>query len=124
MKKLSIFLAGALALAMVAFTLPLVNIVGHWRVYHKSGMKSYVDFKADGSYQALTDEGHEYVSGKYTSKEDVVSITDNLCGIGYIASYKINSFGKDSVVVTALEDTCSGRKESVDGASMKRLSKK
>ncbi len=120
MKKLPFLLAGALALIIVSFTLPEGNVVGHWKVYHRDGMNSFVDFNSDGTYEGSTMTGQVYVKGKYSSKGDVSSITDNLCGIGYMAQYKLNFINKDSIVISAIEDSCSGRKASVDGASLKR----
>jgi len=117
MKTLSIFLAGFLLLIAFPFIPPKHNIVGRWFTYTSDGSKFYIDLKSDGTFQNYYKEKLVHY-GNYTFKDPVVLINDkedDSCGSGYWGKYNVTFFGKDSLSFVAIEDSCAGRKEGVNG---------
>lgn len=122
MKKTIKVLAVSFVIAAFAFIPPLHNVVGNWRITYSNGTKEYVDFKSDGTYRSYDSTGQTHHQGTYKFSDDIMSINDKEgCGDTYWATYKITFFGKDSASNTAIEDSCSGRKEAINGAGLKRI---
>jgi hypothetical protein len=119
MKKNHLLLAlcAVLAFAFVAGR----TFVGHWKVAYGNGAKGFVVFRKDGTNEATFTNENWKVGGRYKVEGNTVSITDSSCGLNYWASYKVNWFSDDSVQVTVIQDSCMGRKGSVDGSVMVRM---
>jgi hypothetical protein len=54
-----------------------------------------------------------------------MSINDKQgCGDTYWATYKLTFYTEDSLLNTAMEDSCIGRKEAINNSVLKRLENK
>jgi hypothetical protein len=112
-------------MAVFAFIPPKHNPVGHWRISYSDGSKEYVDFYKNGTFKDFTSEGKLVHQGNYKLDGDVMSINDKEgCGDTYWATYKLTFYSEDSVLNTAMEDSCSGRREAVTGSVLTRLANK
>jgi hypothetical protein len=112
-------------MAVFAFIPPKHNPVGHWRISYSNGSEDYVDFYKGGTFKNFTTEGKLIHQGNYKLDGDVMSINDKEgCGDTYWATYKLTFYSEDSVLNTAIEDSCSGRREAVTGSVLKRLANK
>ncbi|MEO8861734.1 MAG: hypothetical protein ABI358_09940 [Ginsengibacter sp.] len=112
----------ALVIAAFAFIPPKHNVVGNWRITYSDGTTEHVDFKSDGTFKSYGETGKTTHNGIYKFSGDTMSINDKEgCGDTYWATYKITFFGKDSASNTAIEDSCSGRREAINGAGLKRI---
>jgi hypothetical protein len=112
-------------MAVFAFIPPKHNPVGHWRISYSNGSEDYVDFYKGGTFKNFTTEGKLIHQGNYKLDGDVMSINDKEgCGDTYWATYKLTFYSEDSVLNTAMEDSCSGRREAVTGSVLKRLANK
>jgi hypothetical protein len=112
-------------MAVFAFIPPKHNPVGHWRISYSNGSEDYVDFYKGGTFKNFTTEGKLIHQGNYKLDGDVMSINDKEgCGDTYRATYKLTFYSEDSVLNTAMEDSCSGRREAVTGSVLKRLANK
>ena len=113
------------------FSLPLLlifafipakrSIVGNWKSFYGNGITGKTSFHSDGTYEATFDGQAWKVGGTYKVDGDVQSITDSTCGFGYWAKYKATWYTDDSVRMTAVEDSCQGRKANADGMVMTRV---
>ncbi|MEP6950393.1 MAG: hypothetical protein ABI863_14005 [Ginsengibacter sp.] len=122
MKKTSKVLAALFVIAAFAFVPPKHNVVGHWRITYSNGATEKVDFKSDGTYKSYSATGETTHTGNYKLSSDTISINDKEgCGDTYWGTYKITFFGKDSASNTVIEDSCTGRREGVNGAGLKRI---
>ena len=125
MKQIIKMTAAFLILIAFAFTPPKNNPVGHWRISYTNGMHDYVDFYKDGTFKNFTTDGKLIHHGNYKFNDNVMSINDKEgCGDTYWATYKLTFYGKDSALTTAMEDSCGGRKEAINGSSLKRIKNK
>ncbi|HEY5391821.1 MAG TPA: hypothetical protein VIJ57_06885 [Hanamia sp.] len=122
MKTLFILFAGFLLFTAFAFIPPKHHIVGHWVEHKPDGSKVYIDFKGDGTF-ASRYKGKVDMYGNYTFADPVFSITDKEnggCGNGYWGKYNVTFIGKDSVSFAVIEDSCTGRREDVNGSGLRR----
>ena len=125
MKQLIRVLAIFFIMAVLGFIPPRHNPVGHWRISYPNGSEDYVDFYKDGTFKNFTTSGKLIHQGAYKFNGDVISINDKEgCGDTYWATYKLTFYSEDSVLNTVMEDSCSGRKEVVNGSVLKRLDEK
>jgi hypothetical protein len=108
-----------------AFTLiPLKrSMVGHWRVAFGDGIKGNVVFRSNGTYEATFDGQTWKVGGQYKLDGDLSTITDSSCGFGYWAKYKATWYTDDSLRMTVIEDSCTGRRADADNSVMVREKK-
>ena len=121
MKKLLLLLPLCSLLILFAFMPPKKRIVGHWTMSYGNGIKGKAVFRSDGTYEA-TFEGQQWkVGGQYKQEGDVSTITDSTCGFGYWGKYKSTWYTDDSLRMTAVEDSCTGRKANADGCVMVRV---
>lgn len=124
MKQTIKVLAALFVITAFAFIPPKHNVVGHWKIHYTNGAMEDVDFKSDGTYRSYSLTGETTHNGNYKFSGGTMSINDKEgCGDTYWATYKITFFGKDSASNTEIEDSCSGRREAVDGATLKRVKK-
>ena len=124
MKQIIKVLAAFFVIAAFAFVPPKHNIAGHWRISYSDGSKGSVVFTMNGTYKSYDINGKPVHEGMYKFNEDTVFINDKEgCGDTYWATYKVTFLGKDSAINNAIEDSCSGRKEAVNGAGLKRIKK-
>ncbi|HMH32563.1 MAG TPA: hypothetical protein VK543_06005 [Puia sp.] len=121
MKKTILFVAAFSALFIVAFIPVKRNIVGTWLITYKNGNTVKLDIRTDGTIKADIPAEHFTVIGNYKMKGDVFSVTDSTCGVNYWGKYKLRFFGDDSVYSEAIEDSCLGRKSTVDKMTLIRI---
>lgn len=99
-------------------------IQGKWNHVFKDGgpeVDFLVNFRADGSYDGFANK-KSFVTGTYHMKHDTLYISDPVCNSRYEGTYKVTIFGKqDSVKFQAIQDTCKGRYEGVNGLFYKRV---
>jgi hypothetical protein len=111
------------ALFVVGMALGFVSrktFVGHWRVKYGNGDRGNVVFRSDGTAEATFEGTTWKVGGPYKVEGTTLSMQDSTCGFDYWAKYKATWYSDDSVQTTLLEDSCTGRKNSVDGAVLVR----
>ncbi len=118
----SILLASVFTLIAVAFTVPKHSITGKWMTHESDGSTSYVDFTSAGKFTYIN-QGKTIHQGKFKQSDDTFLIDDNECGNGYWAKYKLTFVGEDSVSFAVIDDTCSGRMQTVNGNGLKRMKK-
>lgn len=105
----------------LAFIIPPKNsITGKWITHEQDGSKIYIDFTGAGTF-SYTNKGKLMHHGKYKQHSDTFLIDDGECGKGYWAKYKLSFVDKDSVTFNVIDDTCSGRMQSIDGGGLKRM---
>ena len=121
MKKNVLFFALCAAFAVTTAFVAGNTIVGHWSVSYGDGSHGYAVFNKDGSCEATFTGQSWKVGGSYKEKSNTLSITDSICGFKYWASYKTTWYSDDSMQVVVIEDTCSGRKRSIDGSVLVRM---
>lgn len=120
MKKNQIFVVlCTVVIATMAFV-AAKSFVGHWNVTYGNGEKGHVVFRKDGTNEATFDHSTWKVGGQYRVEGSTMSIADSSCGLGYWGTYKSNWYSEDSVRMSLVSDTCTGRKTSVDGAVLVR----
>ena len=115
---------------LFSFLLPKPGLVGQWSILNPDGSPSgeYVDFKADSTYSVALPNGQIGEKGNYLLRDSVFSIKNSkdVCGKGYWGNYKLNFYGKDSVHLSLIDDTCSERRMDLVGFNpgLKRRSNK
>jgi hypothetical protein len=90
--------------------------------------QSIAIFNADGSFTGTTPDGKEWVRGTYTvdgdtmtmvdTWEDTQVLTERCEGIAGRYAWKIDN---DTLTAQAIEDTCKGRAETINGMAWKRV---
>jgi len=96
------------------------SFVGQWHAVYGNGMKGHVVFRKDGTAEATFDGQAWKVGGPYKVDGTKLSIADSSCGLTYWCSYKATWYSDDSVRMTVIEDTCTGRRTDVDGSVLVR----
>jgi hypothetical protein len=123
MKIVTLCIAGIALWMSVAFISPHV-LTGRWIAREKDGSSTYVDFKADHTFQVYHN-GKLMHHGNYRFSDPVFSITDDEgCGIGYWAKYDLTFFGTDSVSFKVAEDSCVPRRQEINGSGLIRPKRK
>ena len=122
MKQAIKFLAVVSVMATSAFIPPKHHITGRWMEHNPDGSKAYVDFNSAGTFNEYS-KGKLIHKGNYKFNDPVISISGKKdgCGDGYWAKYKLTFHGNDSIAVTAIEDSCTPRRESVNGSGLSRI---
>lgn len=111
-------------IAAFAFTPQKHNPVGHWKISYTNGLNEYVDFYKDGTFKSVSIDGQLTHQGNYKMSDDVISVNDKEgCGDNYWGTYKLTFYTEDSVLNTVVEDSCTGRREAVNGSVLVRLLK-
>lgn len=99
-------------------------LLGRWEwshVYKEGPVTILAVFKANGVYDGFANK-KAFVSGTYKVKNDTLYISDAICNSKYQGTYKLKFFGnRDSVKFDVLQDTCSGRKQGIDGTVYKHI---
>ncbi|HLA60289.1 MAG TPA: hypothetical protein VK622_16060 [Puia sp.] len=121
MKKIYLFPACVVLLTMLAFATSKETLVGTWKITYPSGSQTTIIFRNNGTIRAEIPSEHFTVEGKYKVKGDILSVTDSTCGTGYWGTYKSKFFSNDSVYSEAIEDSCSGRRYTVDKQTLVRV---
>lgn len=116
-----LFALYAVIIIGAAFIIAAKTFVGHWRVAYGNGMKGNVVFRKDGTAEATFDGETWKVGGPYKVEGDKLSMADSSCGLTYWASYTAHWYSDDSVRMTIIEDTCTGRRTDVDGSVLVRI---
>ncbi|MDP4286247.1 MAG: hypothetical protein Q8891_17710 [Bacteroidota bacterium] len=111
-------------IAAFAFIPPKHSIVGKWRTSENDGTHNYISFTSGGTFNYQDLNGKTIHKGKYKYFNDTFSISDDDCGAGYWARYKLTFLGTDSVSFAVIEDSCSGRENDINGAGLRRLKRK
>jgi hypothetical protein len=122
MKKIYFLLFAILLLSTsFAFVLFKNSLVGTWKITYPGGSQTTIIFRSNGTIRAEIPSEHFIVEGKYKIKGDVLYVTDSTCGIGYWGKYKPKFFTNDSVYSELIEDSCSGRSNTVDKQTLIRV---
>jgi len=124
MKKAIILLTALFALIFLAFISPKNNIIGRWQVVLPDTVKLYVDFNRDGTFKNFLSNGTVVFDGKYKLSNDTFSIYDKGCGLDYPGKYKLTFSGENSIYFAVIEDSCKGRRDDINGSTLKRVMKK
>jgi hypothetical protein len=120
MKKHLVLLLLCPFVGVLAFIPAKRSLVGHWHAFYGNGVKGNAVFRKDGTYEATFEGSAWKVGGQYKLEGNISTITDSTCGMGYWAKYKATWYSDDSLRMTAIEDSCTGRKANADGAVMVR----
>lgn len=124
MKQAIKIFAVAFVMGTLAFTPPKHHITGRWIEQNPDGSKSYVDFNSNGTFNEYFKEKLVHHGNyKYNDPEIFISGKKDGCGDGYWAKYKLTFYGNDSISVSAIEDSCTPRRKSVNGSGLRRLKK-
>lgn len=122
MKKIYFFpIAIILALAIFAFMPSKETLVGTWKINYPNGNQVTIIFRDNGTIRAEIPAEHFTVEGKYKVKGDMVFVMDSTCGTGYWSKYKSKFLSNDSVYSEVVEDSCTGRRKTVDKQTMVRV---
>ena len=122
MKKLYLFLVAiVLVSAMFAFVTSKERLVGTWKINYPNGSQVTIIFRDNGTIRAEIPSEHFTVEGKYKVKGDILYVTDSTCGTGYWGRYKSKFFNNDSVYSESVDDSCMGRKMTVDKQTLIRV---
>jgi len=109
-----------------SFTEPDNRILGRWNKITKTP-DGQIDlmfvFRTDSTYDGIVN-GKAFINGKYFIKNDTMSISDNSCNLAYYGTYRLKYFAKDSLLFTAISDTCKQRYEGANGLACKKMPKK
>jgi len=116
-----------ICLALIcSFTIPDSRILGRWNKIQKTP-EGPIDlifvFRADSTYDGIVN-GKAFVNGRYFIKNDTMSISDNSCNLAYYGTYRLKYFAKDSLLFTAISDTCKQRYAGANGLACKKMPKK
>jgi hypothetical protein len=122
MKKIYFFAVSILlASAIFAFAASKEALVGTWKITYPGGDQVTIVFRDNGTIRAEIPSEHFTVEGKYKVKGDLVYVMDSTCGIGYWSKYKSRFISNDSVYSEAIEDSCMGRKGTIDKQTLVRV---
>lgn len=124
MKQAIILSTVFFVMTVFAFIPPKHNPVGHWKISYTDGSNEYLDFYKNGTFKSVSVDGKSTHEGNYKFNDDAISINDKEgCGDTYWGTYKLTFYTEDSVLNTVLEDSCTGRREAVNGSVLVRLLK-
>jgi hypothetical protein len=122
MKKIYFFALAILVVSTIfAFGSIKDTLVGTWRITYPNGNKVTIIFRSNGTIRAEIPSEHFTVEGKYKVKGDVVYVMDSTCGTGYWSKYKSKFFSSDSVYSESIEDSCTGRRSTMDKQTLIRV---
>ncbi|HEY2350277.1 MAG TPA: hypothetical protein VGH64_14770 [Puia sp.] len=122
MKKIYLFPAAIMLVAVIfAFGPVKETLVGTWKIHYPSGSQVTIIFRENGTIRAEIPSENFTVEGKYKVKGDMLYVTDSTCGTNYWGKYKSKFFTSDSVYSEAIEDSCSGRRNTVDKQTLIRV---
>ena len=100
-----------------------INLSGRWESKpSEKGNITGVVFKDDNTFEGYVNK-KPFVSGTYTynGEDSMLTMLDGGCA-GITATYKINFFSNaDSMRFTAINDSCTGRKEGMQRLVMGRV---
>jgi hypothetical protein len=97
------------------------TLVGTWKINYPGGNQVTIIFRDNGTVRAEIPSEHFTVEGKYKMKGDIVYVSDSTCGTGYWGKYKQTFFSNDSCYAEAIEDSCMGRKSTIDKQTLVRV---
>jgi hypothetical protein len=122
MKKMYLFAVAFLLISTVfAFMAFKETIVGKWKITYSSGNVTTIIFRSNGTVRAEIPAEHFIVEGKYKMQDNILLVTDTSCGNGYWGKYKPTFFSNDSAYAEVIEDSCSGRRYTVDKQTLIRI---
>jgi hypothetical protein len=115
----------AVLLTIVSFISAQDPIVGRWQRIQKSpdgDINLIFVFRADSTYDGIVN-GKAFTTGRYFIKNDTISVSDNGCDLAYYGTYKLKYYAQDSLLFTAISDTCKERYQGANGLACKKLPK-
>ena len=121
MKQNILLSTASLLLAIFAFMPEKNGLVGHWTFNYPGGQTVSIEFRDDGTFEAVIPAEQFTVGGQYNLKDDILSISDSSCGKNYWGTYRETFFSDDSVYSTVIEDSCTGRRSAADKATLIRV---
>jgi hypothetical protein len=116
----------AVLLTIVSFISAQDPIVGRWQRIQKSpngDINLIFIFRADSTYDGIVN-GKAFTTGRYFIKNDTISVSDNGCNLAYYGTYKLKYYAQDSLLFTAVSDTCQERYQGANGLACKKLPSK
>ncbi|MCF0064768.1 hypothetical protein MUK70_04115 [Dyadobacter chenwenxiniae] len=116
----------AILLTIASFISAQDPIVGRWQRIQKSpngDINLIFIFRADSTYDGIVN-GKAFTNGRYFIKNDTISVSDNGCNLAYYGTYKLKYYAQDSLLFTAISDTCQERYQGANGLACKKLPKK
>lgn len=116
----------AVLLTIVSFISSQDPIVGRWQRIQKSpngDINLIFVFRSDSTYDGIVN-GKAFTTGRYFIKNDTISVSDNGCNLAYYGTYKLKYYAQDSLLFTAISDTCQERYQGANGLACKKLPKK
>ena len=116
----------AVLLTIVSFISAPDPIVGRWQRIQKSpngDINLIFVFRSDSTYDGIVN-GKAFTTGRYFIKNDTISVSDNGCNLAYYGTYKLKYYAQDSLLFTAISDTCQERYQGANGLACKKLPKK
>lgn len=122
MKKVCFLLLTGLSLAAVSFTNPPNTLLGRWQWKLPNGLPALLVIRADGTIDMFIN-GKAYATSKYYVRQDTVGFAGPGCNINYYGTYKFSFPAQDSLRLTVLSDTCSGRSEAMGRLTLGRVPK-
>ena len=128
MMKNALVSLGFLAVLLTTFSFITADnrIVGRWQKIQKSpdgNINLVFVFRADSTYDGIVN-GKAFTTGRYFIKNDTISVSDNGCNLAYYGTYKLKYYAQDSLLFTAISDTCQERYQGANGLACKKLPKK
>lgn len=125
MKKIAFSLWLVFTIALFAFSKPEdpYNVLGRWETTFRTPdgpMTFTYVFKKDSIIDGLL-QGKAFVSGKYFMKNDTCWITDPICNSSIWANYKFTFYAQDSIRMTRIKDTCTGRIEGMHNVTIVKI---
>jgi hypothetical protein len=97
------------------------TLVGTWKITYPGGSQVTIIFRDNGTIRAEIPAEHFTVEGKYKVKGDIFYIMDSTCGAGYWGKYKSKFMSNDSVYSVLVEDSCSGRFNTINKQTLVRV---
>jgi hypothetical protein len=117
----NLFLAAICIFLLFSFTKNRRSIVGRWKAAYGNKVTGEMVMQSNGHFEATFTGQTWKVGGDYKLDGSTISVSDSTCGFGYWARYRQTWYTDDSVRITAIEDSCSGRKANGDGAVLVRM---
>jgi len=119
----NLFLAPLCIFLLFSFADGGRSIVGRWKAAYGDGHTGEMVMQSNGHFEATFAGETWKVGGAYKSDENTVSVSDSTCGFGYWGKYRTHWYSDDSVRISVIEDSCTGRKGNGDGAVLVRMRK-
>lgn len=98
------------------------TLTGRWGFTIEGNRKVVAVFKKDNTHEFFIDD-KLFTSGKSIFRNDTLKAFDPICSGAkeYYCTYHIDFISADSILFTAIEDSCEPRRKDMDGRGLKRI---